>query len=142
MQYDRRSVEFRLLREHVIAQQAYRNGLGQWFGGRMLDVFLLLAVSVGMQEDPRNRHLKSMREYLDTVSALADPFGKRDAVTKRTATRQASDDDRVKYLDLMTAGMHNAGKQGFTSLKELRQAMDALKETVNHISSATAGDSQ
>ena len=38
--------------------------------------------------------------------------------------------------------MHSAGKQGFTSLKELRQAMDALKETINHISSATAGDSK
>ena len=142
MQYDRRSVEFRLLREHVTATQAYRHGLGQWFGGRMLDVFLLLSVSSGLRDGARADYLKNMREYLDAVSALADPFGKRDAVTKQAVTRRASDEDRVKYLDLMAAGMHSAGKQGFTSLKELRQAMDALKETINHISSATAGDSK
>lgn len=94
------------------------------------------------RDGARDDYLKSMREYLDAVSDLADPFGKRDAVTKQAVTRRASDEDRVKYLDLMAAGMHSAGKQGFTSLKELRQAMDALKETINHISSATAGDSK
>ncbi|NME53073.1 hypothetical protein [Desulfovibrio piger] len=146
MQYTRRSVEFRLLREHVTATHAYRHGLGQWFGGRMLDVFLLLSVSSGLRDGARDDYLKNMREYLDAVSDLVSPFNRQDAGLPQRrdmpGRRQATDEDRTRYLGLMAAGMHSAGKQGFTSLKELRQAMDALKETINHISSATAGDSK
>ena len=37
----------------------------------------------------------------------------------------------------MAAGLRNANKQGFASLKELRQAMEALKETLTDINGAT-----
>ena len=66
-------MEFRLLREHVTATHAYRHGLGQWFGGRMLDVFLLLSVSSGLRDGARDDYLKNMREYLDAVSDLVSP---------------------------------------------------------------------
>lgn len=112
----------------------------------MLDVFLLLSVSSGLRDGARDDYLKNMREYLDAVSDLVSPFNRQDAGLPQRRDmperRQATDEDRTRYLGLMAAGMHSAGKQGFTSLKELRQAMDALKETINHISSATAGDSK
>lgn len=148
MQYLRRSVEFRLLREHIISRQAYQHGISQWFGGRMLDAFLLLSVSSGLQDGARDDYLKKVREYLDAVSALADPSGTYNAGAPRTAQapRQATDDDRTRYLGLMTAGLHKANKQGFASLKELRQAMEALRETVDSMRdnsfNGTTGDSK
>ena len=46
----------------------------------------------------------------------------------------------------MTAGLHKANKQGFASLKELRQAMEALRETVDSMRdnsfNGTTGDSK
>lgn len=54
--------------------------------------------------------------------------------------------DRTRYLGLMTAGLHKANKQGFASLKELRQAMEALRETVDSMRdnsfNGTTGDSK
>ena len=57
-------MEFRLLREHIISRQAYQHGIGQWFGGRMLDVFLLLSVSSGLQDGAR---MEALRETVDSM---------------------------------------------------------------------------
>ena len=118
-----------------MATQAYRHGLGQWFGGRLLDVILLLSVSTGMQDAARDKYINGMRDCLDAVSGLVDPRGRRNTDTPSVAQekRRATDDDMTRYLGLMAAGLRNANKQGFASFGELRKAMDALRETISDI---------
>lgn len=95
-----------------------------------------------MQDTARSEYVKNMHEYLGTVSGLIDPFGKQrtDRPHAATTKRQATDEDRTQYLGLMAAGLRNANKQGFASLKELRQAMDALKETLTDINGASGNE--
>lgn len=92
-----------------------------------------------MQDAARTDYVKSMHEYLGAVSDLVDPYAKQRSGKSHAALtkRQATDEDRTQYLGLMAAGLRNANKQGFASLKELRQAMDALKETLTDINGAT-----
>lgn len=130
VQYDRESVEHRLLERHLQQEAAYRHYFDFWLSDVFMNLFMATAIGAGVTEDSRNAFMDATTKRRNAILDLSDPFGHLKARDARAAMPKATEQDKVAYLQAL------GSKGGFKSITQLRQAVQALNKTIKDMQNA------
>ena len=127
MQYDRDSVEYRLLEMHTMRESSYRFHFDSWLADSIMHIFAVSSVAAGIQEEARNKLLDYSGDRFRKISDLVNPFKSfepEQSGSEKGSTKKATDADRTRYLQAL------GRKGGYKSLPQLMRAVHALNKTI------------
>ena len=131
MQYDRDSVEFRLLSQHVLDKNMYRAYYDAWLADRVVDIMTTTAMTAQVDMNSIRNMVRDMRKTRAQITKIADPLSfikeADEAQEAAKAKRAATEQDRNMYFNMLTKV--NKGDK-FSSFDSLVKAVEKLDEFV------------
>jgi len=129
-QFDRDSVEFRLLSQHVLDKNMYRAYYDAWLADRIIDIMTTTAMTAQVEMNSIRAMVRDMRKTRAQITKIADPLSFIKEAPEEGAEkvkRPVTEQDKNMYFNMLTK-VNNGDK--FKSFDSLVKAVEQLDEFV------------